>query len=160
MIAGGCESYVPLNIVCCHRPHPSPTRPPQERVAKALLTTLLSKRPSRASTNKWNKLLPGFDFFTIGLSIHGVLRGLVKDLAPRSLSGPLGRSVPRSSRFLLGELICRISHASGGVEWSSGLIVGGQPRLDSTKMMADPGDDRSIWGSLIEFGAELTIGGF
>eukprot|EP00959_Pyramimonas_sp_CCMP1952_P237967 4972921-Pyramimonas_sp.AAC.1 len=42
-----------------------------DKLTRALLNTLLGRRPQRASSNKWNKLLPGFDFFALGYAVHG-----------------------------------------------------------------------------------------
>jgi hypothetical protein len=48
-----------------------------ESATKAIKALLLRKRPSRASANKWNKLLPSFDFYLIGMAAHRILALLV-----------------------------------------------------------------------------------
>jgi hypothetical protein len=55
----------------------------QERLSEGIFKVLLRKRPSKMSTNKWNKLLPGFDFFFYGMAPHNLLALLVEDTGQR-----------------------------------------------------------------------------
>jgi hypothetical protein len=43
------------------------------QAAAAIIGLLLRRRPSRAAENKWNRLLPTFDFWIIGNAVHKML---------------------------------------------------------------------------------------
>jgi hypothetical protein len=72
----------------------------QERLAQGMFGVLLRRRPSKMSTNKWNKLLPSFDFFNYGMGPHNLLALLIEAGLQHSAAcnrGPAG-AFSQSSR--------------------------------------------------------------
>ena len=51
--------------------------PPSNEAVSSIKSALLARRPQRASANKWNKLLPSFDFFTFAMACSGLLSKMV-----------------------------------------------------------------------------------
>ena len=45
----------------------------QRSATAAVLATILRVKPTRVAQNKWNKAVPGIDFFMVGMAPHGLL---------------------------------------------------------------------------------------
>jgi hypothetical protein len=94
----------------------------QERLAQGMFGVLLRRRPTKMSTNKWNKLLPSFDFFNYGMGPHNLLALLIEAGLQHSAAcdrGPAG-AFSQSSRAAAPGMI-----SNHGV--SQGVALEGSP---------------------------------